>query len=79
MLAAVDSDTKVIYVQLLEEGTRVFRPTQGIRLEGEWFRLLPTDDYDPDDEVWEFPPGSTVRCELRRLNGEMALVAVAAE
>jgi hypothetical protein len=52
-----------IYVRLLGEGTEVFRPTKGIDLGGGVFIVLPTADYDPVDETWEFPPGSRVQCE----------------
>src|SRR5256885_16493249 len=32
------------------------------------YRVLPAQHYDPKDEVWEFIPGSTVRCETRHNN-----------
>lgn len=52
-----------IAVQLLEEGTATARPTEAIALENGFFKVLPTPDYDPEDEIWEFLPGSIVRCE----------------
>jgi hypothetical protein len=55
-----------IFVRLLGEGTEVTRPTEAINLGNGSFQVLSTPDYDPEDEVWEFPPGSTVRCETRR-------------
>jgi hypothetical protein len=39
------------------------------------FQLLATDDYDPEDESWEFPPGTTVGCRLERIGGREVLVA----
>jgi hypothetical protein len=30
------------------------------------FRLIATPNYDPDDEEWEFLPGSLVRVTLHR-------------
>jgi len=37
---------------------------------------MAVEDYDPEDEHWEFLPGSSVRGELRKLNGNQVLVAV---
>lgn len=60
----MDSNTKkIIYIRLLDEGTDVFRPTEVLDLGEGLFRVLPTADYDPEDEKWEFPPGSIVRAE----------------
>jgi hypothetical protein len=52
-----------VYVRLLEEGTDVSRPTEALDLGSGLFKILATPQYDADDEVWEFPPGSVVRCE----------------
>lgn len=57
----MEKDTIKIYVQLLEEGVDTARPTQAIPLEGGTYKLLPTEDYDPEDEIWEFLPGSVVK------------------
>lgn len=66
----------VIYVRLLGEGTPVFRPTHGVLLGEGRYKLLPTDDYDPEDETWEFLPGSVVFGKMQRLDGEVVIVAV---
>ena len=50
-----------VYVVLLEEGTDTIRPTQAVDLGNGTYRLLPTPNYDPEDEIWEFPPGTVVR------------------
>jgi len=50
-----------IYVRLLDEGTECSRPTQAERIGNDLFKLLPTPDYNSEDEHWEFPPGSIVR------------------
>jgi hypothetical protein len=62
----MDSNIKrvKIYVRLLNEGTEVSRPTQALDLGSDLFEILPTEGYDPEDETWEFPPGSVVRAEL---------------
>jgi hypothetical protein len=60
----VDLNTKTIYIRLLDEGTEVARPTQGVPLKNNLYRVLSTPDYNPEDEKWEFPPESIVRCRL---------------
>ncbi|GIX00652.1 MAG: hypothetical protein KatS3mg111_3984 [Pirellulaceae bacterium] len=75
MSAAMASNTSTIYVNLLDEGVVVLRPTQGLQLGEDEYEVLPPTDYDPDDEVWEFPPGSIVRCIREKRDGEIILVA----
>ena len=71
-----DSGTSAtIYVQLLDEGVFVLRPTEGHRLYGNVFRVLPTSDYDAAVETWQFEPGSKVECLLEDHEGEQLLVA----
>jgi hypothetical protein len=64
----------VIYIPLLNEGTKVVRPTRGIVLQPDVVRVLPTQDYDPALEEWEFPPGSTIRCVKENWEGREILV-----
>lgn len=64
-----------IYIRLLNEGTHVLRPTQALPLGAGSYRVLPTGDYDPEDENWEFPPGTIVIAEVETRNGDEALVA----
>jgi hypothetical protein len=59
------STRKIVYVRLLDEGTDVSRPTEAIDLGDGLLRLLPTPNYNPEDETWEFPPNSVVRAERR--------------
>jgi hypothetical protein len=65
-----------VYVKLLDEGTDVWRPTQAEPFGGMIAKLLPTPDYDPQDEHWEFPPKSFVKYESRILGGKRAFVAI---
>ena len=67
-----------VYVQLLGEGTTVFRPTKALRIRADVVQLLATDDYDPEDEDWEFKPGSIVRIEKHKLSDGKYYVAVSA-
>jgi hypothetical protein len=64
-----------IYIPLLNEGTDVLRPTQGIVLGSNEIQVLPTPDYDPTVEEWEFPPGTAVRCAKEVRGGRELLVA----
>jgi hypothetical protein len=70
------SKSETIFVYLEDEGTDVWRPTQAERLADGSYRLLAPPDYDPQDEKWEFPPGTVVRCQRRKLAGGEKLVAV---
>jgi hypothetical protein len=67
-----------IYVRLSGEGTDVFRPTHALDLGNGFFRLEATSDYDPEDEIWEFVPGSDVRGEFRSFESGQFLVAMSA-
>lgn len=72
-----------IYVYLLDEGTDMWRPAQALRLNDGVYCLLWTPSYDPEDERWEFVPGTVVRGQVRTLHGRgnaphESLVAVAA-
>jgi hypothetical protein len=71
------SSTKsiLLYVPLLNEGTDVLRPTTGICVAPDLVQLLPTPDYNPAIEEWEFPPGSRVRCAREMRDGREVLVA----
>ncbi len=64
-----------IYVQLLDEGTTTFRPTNAVEMDCNVCRLLPTATYERDEEIWEFPPGSIVECDREIKDGETVMVA----
>jgi hypothetical protein len=68
-----------IYVRLLGEGTDCSRPTHGVVLGNGLFKMLATDNYDPDDEHWEFLPGSIVRVKEVRNADAVYLLAVTRE
>lgn len=59
-----EEKTVEIYIYLLEEGTDTIRPTQALDLGDGTYKLLPTENYDPEDEIWEFLPGTIVRCKV---------------
>lgn len=62
--------TTTIYIRLLDEGTTVYRPTGAEELGDGIYRVLATPDYDTEDETWEFPPGTLVRCTTLLLTGD---------
>jgi hypothetical protein len=64
-----------LYVPLLNEGTPVLRPTTGLLLGTDIVQVLPTANYDPTLEEWEFPPGSKVKCVTETRGGRQLLVA----
>jgi len=78
MSAATGSSTDpmVVYVQLLGEGTVVYRPVPAEPVGTNLMRLLVPEGYDAEDEDWEFKPGTTVRVEPRSLGEGEVLVAV---
>ena len=71
----MSTETVLIYVPLLHEGTDVLRPATGVFQTPGTVRILPSADYDPEDEEWEFPPGSEVRCVAEFRDGRHLLVA----
>jgi hypothetical protein len=64
----------VIYIPLLDEGTQVWRPTEGEEIADMIFRVLPTPNYDPEGEQWAFPPGTIVRCIYKMMDKKVVLV-----
>ena len=75
MAAAMGSRIRTVYVHLLNEGTEVLRPVEAREVSELVYRLLAPDDYNGEDEEWEFPPGSTVRCIAQVREDEPVLVA----
>ena len=69
------TSTIEIYIPLLNEGTDVLRPTQGIVLGSDEVQVLPTPNYNPANEEWEFPPGTKVKCAQEIWSGREVLVA----
>lgn len=67
---------RTIYVALLDEAIDVWRPVVAEELREGIFRII-SENPDPDNERWEFPPGAVVRCESRQLSDGRFLVAVA--
>jgi hypothetical protein len=56
--------TRTIYVALLDEGVDVWRPVEAEELGSGRYLIL---GQVPEDERWEFPPGTIVRVEMKML------------
>lgn len=69
----MENSTK-IYVELLEEGTRVWRPVAAEPQADGSFMI--SEQEVPEDEQWQFLPGERVMVETQMRNGEAVLVAV---
>lgn len=65
-----------IFIKLLDEGTKVYRPVPAIKIENHIYRIGGFEIYDIEDEIWEFLPGIIVYVEEQVLNGEKVLVAI---
>ncbi|MBX9770726.1 MAG: hypothetical protein K2X29_05115 [Candidatus Obscuribacterales bacterium] len=65
-----------VYVQLLNEGTTVYRPVRPSRIADYIFELGGYEIYKPEYEEWEFLPGSTVVVEEQIRDSEKILVAI---
>ncbi|MBB5316090.1 hypothetical protein [Tunturibacter empetritectus] len=67
---------KTVYVKLFEEAVDVIRPTSAVSLGQGKYQLLPPDNYDPEDEHWEFVPGSIVEVVRTTIDGKLILLAI---
>ena len=72
---ALSTNAIQFYIPLLNEGTDVLRPTTGVFVGPDVVRVEAPDDYNPEVEEWEFPPGSEVRCVAEFRGGSQILVA----
>ena len=73
--------TETIYVNLLDEGTDVWRPVEAEILGENLYRII-SENKTPEDENWEFATGDIVRCERKLLSDSepnFCLVAVSKE
>jgi hypothetical protein len=61
-----------IYMELLDEGTDVWRPVQAEPIGGGLFRVIGPV---PEDERWAFQPGTVVRCKKIKMSGGTHLTA----
>jgi hypothetical protein len=69
----VTGGSRIVYVELLEEGVDVWRPVLASADANGVYRLT---DENSGDEKWQFAPGSRVRCAWRELSDEYVLMAL---
>ena len=69
------TDLTKIYVHLEDEGTEVWRPVDAKRIEADLY-LITEETLVPDEESWQFQPGTVVRCTHAEKQGEDCLIAV---
>ncbi|HAX91567.1 MAG TPA: hypothetical protein DCY07_05075 [Rhodospirillaceae bacterium] len=69
-------ETVEIHIRLLNEGTETARATEAVQIAEGLFKVLPTPNYDPEDETWEFLPGSVVECKMSNQYARPCLLAV---
>jgi len=69
-----EAGTKVlVYIPLLDEGVDVWRPVAAEVIGNGCYRITGNE---PNDERWEFPLGTAVRCREHRFeDGSLGLVA----
>ncbi len=68
--------TTIVHVQLLDEGTTCYRPVHATPVDDGIFTLGAAAFASADDETWEFPPGSIVRCVWRTFQSGTGWLAV---
>lgn len=68
-----------VYVQLLGEGTQVYRPVPASQVAPDIYVLGSAESYDPEDEEREFLPGARVVVEERIIEGAAVPVAMAGD
>ena len=72
-----DQKTITVYVELLDEGSTACRPTQAQEMGDGLYKLLPTSNYTPEDEVWAFLPGESVRLKEKSTpDGTKVMLAI---
>lgn len=67
---------RIIYIQLLNEGSVAYRPVSSNEIGKNIFRVDGTEIYDLKHEEWEFPPGTLVIVEEQIRGGEKVLIAI---
>jgi hypothetical protein len=64
-----------IYIELLGEGTLVWRPVEAVHIKDDLYRITQVNA-QPDDECWPFETDSIVRCTSKTTQeGDGILVA----
>ena len=71
---------QTIYVELMDEGVQCARPVEAALVAPGIYKLIAPADGSAEGEVWQFPPGSLVRCRVERWSeGELLIARELAE
>lgn len=70
-----NNEISTIYVKLIDEPCLVWRPVKARMIESGLYLII-RDQKIPDDEEWEFNPGSIVRIEETDTSEGMSKIAV---
>ncbi len=65
-----------IFIKLLNEGTSVYRPVPARKLSDDVYLIMGENIFDPEDETWEFGPGTRVIVKKEQLSDDFVLIAV---
>jgi hypothetical protein len=69
----IKTEKRIIFVELLEEGTACWRPVEAEYLGNELYRIV---GEKAENEVWAFSAGDVVKCKLKEFQeGSPELVA----
>ena len=66
-----------IYIELLGEGTPVWRPVEAVHIQDDLYRITQANA-QPEDERWSFERNSVVRCKFNKTQ-DRDLILVAQE
>lgn len=66
----------MVFVNLPEEGSPTIYGVPAEVLDNGTYKLLTPPNYDPEDIIMQFLPGSIVRCEKKVNRGKEILLAV---
>jgi len=69
-------ENEIIYIELLNEGTNVWRPMEAQKIKENVYEIRFTPSHDPEDEELKYKVGEVVICERKKLSGEFVLVAI---
>jgi hypothetical protein len=68
----LQKDRVTIFVELLDEGVKCWRPVSADRVSEDTYRIVGSV---PQGEVWLFQPGEIVRCTQRQFSDGTGLTA----
>ncbi|HEY2979752.1 MAG TPA: hypothetical protein VGJ22_01110 [Anaerolineales bacterium] len=75
-MTEINTSAQQIFVELLDEGTIVYRPVSSAHVRDLVFKI---EGKVPEGEAWAFMPGEIVECKSRQFSGgNIELIAIRA-